>query len=153
MPDIINDNAIDGFGLKVHILASRTFPVGFLVTQFADDADPFDAPAIAYAEAAMGLNGDLVTWSKATPITITLNLIPDSLDDVCLQVLAEANRVSKGKNATRDVITMTKIDPSGKPTVYKNGRLTQAMPGTSYASAGRKKTMAYTFTFESKAGL
>jgi hypothetical protein len=144
---------ISGFGLKVHIMASSTFPVGFPVTQFADDADPFDAPAIAYADKAMGLNGDLITWSKATPIDITINVIPDSADDLNLQILAEANRVSKGKTSARDVITLTRIDAAGRIAVLSNGRLTNAPPLSSVASAGRKKTAAYTFTFESKAGL
>lgn len=143
---------ISGFGMKINVIANKTFPVGFMVTEFADDADPFDIPAIQYADKAMGLNGDLIVWSKATPIDITINVIPDGDDDRNLSALAEANFVSKGKTSARDTITMTRILPDGKIMVLKNGKLTNAMPGTSVSSAGRKKTKAYTFTFEGKAG-
>lgn len=142
---------ISGFGLRVNIIADKTFPSGVLLSEFADDADPFDIPEIVYAEKGMGLNGELITWSKATPIDITLNVIPESEEDRNLAALAEANRVSKGKNAAGDLITLVKTDVTGKTLTLTNGRLTGAMPGNSIASAGRKKTKKYTFTFESKA--
>lgn len=142
---------ISGFGLRINIIASNTFPNGFIVSQFADDADPFDSPAIQLADKAMGLNGDLITWSKATPLEVTINVIPDSEDDKNLSALADANLVSKGKSSAKDVITMVRMDPSGDATTYSNGKLTNAMPGSSVASAGRKKTKAYTFAFERKA--
>lgn len=142
---------ISGFGMRVNIIASSTFPSGFMVTQFADDADPFDVPAIQIADKAMGLNGDLIVWSKAAPIDVTINVIPDSDDDKNLQALTEANRVSKGKNSARDLITMTRMGADGTPLTLTNGKMTNAPVGSSVASAGRKKTSAYTFTFESKA--
>lgn len=141
---------ISGFGMRVNVVADKTFPSGFMVTQFADDADPFDIPAVQIADKAMGLNGDLIVWSKAAPIDITINVIPDSEDDVNLQALTEANRVSKGKNSARDSITLVRTDAGGKALTLTNGRLTNAPVGHSVASAGRKKTNAYTFTFESK---
>jgi hypothetical protein len=142
---------ISGFGLQVNVIASRTFPSGILLTQFADDADPFDMPAIQIADKAMGLNGDLIVWSKAAPLEVTLNLIPDSEDDRNLAALAEANRISKGKNAAGDVITMTAVYPDGRTLTLTTGKLTNAVPASAVASAGRKKTKAYTFAFESKA--
>ena len=45
----------------------------------------------------MGLNGDLIGWSKPNPIKITLNVIPQSFSDLNLAVLLEANRVGRGK--------------------------------------------------------
>lgn len=142
---------ISGFGLQVNVIADKTFPSGFLVTQFADDADPFDLPDLQIADKAMGLNGDLITWSKAAPIDVTLNVIPDGEDDRNLAALAEANRVSKGKQSSRDLITLVRIDVDGKTLTVTNGRLTNAPAGSSIASAGRKKSKAYMFTFESKA--
>ncbi len=35
---------ISGYGILVNILASKTFPVGLLINQFADDSDPLDVP-------------------------------------------------------------------------------------------------------------
>ncbi len=143
---------ISGFGLGVNVVASNTFPAGFVVTQFADDADPFDIPSIAIADKAMGLNGDLIVWNKATPIGITLNVISGSDDDRNLAILAEANRVGRGKRGAQDVITMTAVYPDGTVLTLTPGAITDGMPGTSIASAGRKKTKAYAFTFENRVG-
>ena len=144
-------NNIGGFGLSITLIGSVTFPVGFPITQFADDADPFDIPSIQLKDAAMGLNGDLVTWAKAQPIKITLNIIPGSLDDVSLALLAEANRVGKGKLAIQDRISMVGIYPDGKTISLINGVITDAAPGNSVAGAGRMKSKSYSFVFENKA--
>lgn len=143
---------ISGFGLKINVVASQTFPAGFTVTQFADDADPFDLPSLQIRDKAMGLNGDLITWSKANPINITVNVVPGSEDDANLAALFEANRVAKGKAAVRDEITMTGIYPDDTSIVLTGGRITDGMPGKGVASAGRLKTRAYQFTFENKTG-
>jgi hypothetical protein len=118
------------------------------LTQFADDADPFDLPSIQVADKAMGLNGDLVVWSRANPINTTVNIIPNTEDDRNLAILLNANRVSRGKNSSRDVITMVGIYPDGRTVTLSNGKITDGAPGISVASAGRMKTKAYQFSFE-----
>lgn len=143
---------ISGFGTQIQLVASNTFPAGITITQFADDADPLDFPSQQIADKAMGLNGDLETWSKATPINMTVNVIDGSDDDINLSILADANRVAKGKLSVRDVITATITYPSGSFVTCINGKLTDAMPGKSIASSGRLKTKAYVFTFENKIG-
>lgn len=140
---------ISGFGLVLSLTASNTFPSGFTVTQFADDGDPFDSPSIQVADKAMGLNGDLVTWTKANPINVTLNIIPDSEDDQNLAVLFEANRAAKGKIPARDEITITGVYPDDKTVTLSGGFITDGMPLNSVASAGRLKSKPYAFTFES----
>lgn len=139
---------ISGFGLKVWLIASETFPAGFPITQFADDGDPFDLPSMQIAEAAMGVNGDMVKWSKATPVKMTLSVIPNSIDDVNLGILFDSNRVAKGHRGARDVLTMTGIYPDGRTVVLNEGIITDGMPSNSVASAGRMKTKTYGFTFE-----
>lgn len=139
---------ISGFGTRIVIQASNTFPSGFSVTQSADDADPIDIPSIQLADKAMTLNGTLVKWSKANPIPVTLNVIPGSNDDRNLQVLASANRAAAGRRPARDVITMTVVYPSGETTRLMRGVITDAPPAKSIASAGRMKTNAYVFAFE-----
>ena len=149
---------ISGFGFQINLVASNTFPSGLSITQFADDADPFDTPAIALADKAMGLNGDLIVWSKASPIEVTVNVIPGSDDDTNLGILAEANRVGKGKVSAQDAINLTAIypaspdNPDGKTLTLVSGRITNGMVGASVASAGRLKTKAYMFTFENRIG-
>ncbi len=142
---------ISGFGISVTLVASVTFPSGIVLTEFADDADPFDNPSIQLADAAMTLNGDLLNWSTANPIVSTINLIPQSGDDINLAILAEANRVGKGKTSARDVITLTGVFPNGSAIIYSNGHISDALPSNSVASAGRLKSKPYIFKFENKA--
>jgi hypothetical protein len=141
---------VSGFGSQVQVKASETFPNGFTVSQFADDADPFDIPSLQIADTAMGLNGDLITWSKANPIKITINVVPGSEDDINLGILLEANRVGKGKTSARDRITIIAAYPNEGTLTLSEGVITDGAPGNSVASAGRLKSKAYSFAFENK---
>ena len=143
---------ISGFGLIVTVRASKTFPLGIPITQFADDSDPLDIPELQIADSAMGLNGDLIAWSKANPIKATLNVIPGSINDIELAILLEANRVGRGKIGARDIITMTVLYPSLNFVTLSNGIITDGTPSSSVASAGRLKSKSYSFTFEGRIG-
>lgn len=146
-------NDISGFGFQVNLIASRTFPIGIILTQFADDTDPFDLPALQIADSAMGINGDLISWSKANPIKVTLSLVPGGIDDINLGILLEANRVGRGKVGAKDIITLTGMYPDGRFITLINGIITDGMPGNSVASAGRLKSKTYNFSFENKIGI
>ena len=67
---------VSGFGLEVRVFASKTFPQGFTVTEFADDIDPFDIPELQINDVAMGLNGDMVTWTFHSPLSFSMGVIP-----------------------------------------------------------------------------
>ena len=144
---------ITGFGVVVNIIASNTFPTGFLVTQFADDSDPLDLPAIQIADAQMGLNGDMVKWAKAAIIPFTLNVIPNGEDDLNLQILGDANRVAQGKLSAFDNITATVAYPDGRIVTLTGGVLMNYTPGNAIAQTGRLKTKSYVFSFENKTGV
>ena len=139
---------ISAFGIRVQVIASQTFPAGISITQFADDADPFDAPSMQIRDKAMGVNGDLISWSKANPIPVTLNVVPNSEDDKNLSVLFEANRVGKGKQGARDVIAITAVYPDGRTASFTQGVITDGQPANSAQSSGRMKSKAYSFAFE-----
>ena len=139
---------VSGFDLRVTVRASTTFPAGVTLTQFADDADPFDLPSLQIADKAMGLNGDLIVWSKANPKLVTLNLIPGGEDDRNMAVLLAANTVGKGKRSARDVIDITAVYPDGSTVSLTQGKITDGMPGSSAASSGRLKSKPYAFAFE-----
>jgi len=141
---------IAGVGTEINIVASSTFPSGFVVTQFGDDADPIDIPTIQIADKAMGLNGDLLVWGTANPISVTINVVPGSDDDENLAILAEANRVGRGKSSAQDSITATISYANGNTVTLTDGAITDAMAADSIASAGRKKTKEYSFSFENK---
>jgi hypothetical protein len=139
---------IGGFGLSVNLVAIPTFPTGLTISQFADDADPFDIPSIPIRDAAMGLNGDLVSWGKATPVTITMNVIAGSDDDINLSILANLNRVGQGKTASNDTVNLIASYPDGTIKALFNGVMTDAPLGSSVSSAGRFKSKTYSFKFE-----
>ena len=143
---------ISGQGLEINIRASNTFPSGFVINQFADDADPLDIADIQIAETAMGLNGDLISWNTANPIPMITNIIPGSDDDINLGILAESNRVGRGKVSAKDKITANIVYPDGRIITLTDGKITNAPTTDSVASAGRKKSKAYTFAFENKTG-
>jgi len=144
---------ISGFGLSVNILASVTYPIGVQITEFADDSDPIDVPSLQIADTAMGLNGDLITWSKANPITVTVSVIAESEDDNTLSILLSANRVGRGRISSRDVITMTVVYPNGSFVTLVGGVITDGVPFSAAESSGRLKSKIYNFSFESFAGI
>lgn len=143
---------ISGYGLSITVIASNTYPLGFPVTQFADDVDPLDVPSLQIADSAMGLNGDLISWSKANPLVITLSVVPNSLSDINLSILTEANRPGRGKIPARDIITLNISYPSGNFVSLSPGVITEGMPFNAVASEGRLKSRSYIFTFENKIG-
>lgn len=145
---------ISGFGLEARITASNTFPNGFLVTEWADDADPLDTGDVDLADTGMGLNGDLVVWARPQGIEVTLSVIPKSDSDLNLAVLADANRIAKDKPISRDVIGIVFTYPDGQVVTMSKGIIVSAPMLSQVASAGRLKTKTYKFRFEqiTKAG-
>lgn len=139
---------IGGFGLTILMRASITFPSGFTITQFADDADPFDLPNMQIRDKGMGLNGDLITWGKAQPVNIKLSVIPDSEDDINLGILLRTNKVGAGRNPVTDVINLVGTYPDGSIVVLKGGAITDGPPASGVASSGRLKSKEYSFSFE-----
>jgi len=139
---------VSGFGLRARVMASVTFPAGFDVTAFSDDADPVDMPSMQIRDKAMGANGDLILWSKANPVPCALAVIPGSADDINLSVLFESNRVGRGKQGARDVVTIVIFYPNGRTWTGTNGAITDGPAGTGLASSGRLKTNTYQFSFE-----
>ena len=139
---------ISAFNTQAYLVASNTFPVGFPITNWADDSDPLDVPAIQIGNAEMGINGDLVVWAKAAKIPMTLNVIPGSPTDILLSILFQANRVGKNKGAANDQITISFILPDGTTYVFSPGIITDGMAARSISSEGRQKSKSYTFAFE-----
>jgi hypothetical protein len=140
-------NNISGFSLIININASVTFPTGIVITQLASDSDPFDIPSIQIGDGQIGLNGDATYWAKPQLLKITLNIIPNGDDDRLLSILFNANRVQKGKQSARDIITMTPVYGDGTKATLTNGIISDGMPSLSIAGEGKFKTKAYSFMF------
>ncbi len=141
---------VSGTGLSLTIIASGTYPSGFVCRAFADDSDPLDFPEMQITEFGMGLNGDLVVWSAPKPLEVTISVIPGTDEERYLDFLFEANRVAKNKQTTKDVITFIANYPDGTRKTLTPGRITKGLPGNGVASGGRIKTKTYGFVFENK---
>jgi hypothetical protein len=139
---------ISAFGLKVVLTASETFPSGITLTQFPDDVNPVDSPAIQLRDVASGLNGDMVVWSKANPVPLTIAVLPNTEDDRNLSILASANRAAAGRFPAQDEINVTVTYPDGTVTRFVRGVVTDGILGRPVASSGRITTKPYTFKFE-----
>ena len=139
---------ISGFGTRIQLQASVTFPASIGLTQFADDSDPIDVTTQEIMDSAMGLNGDLVTWSTAKPIKFNLSFKPDDDDDKNLSILLEANRPGKNKRVARDKLQMVVSYPNGILITLTNGKISAGQSFTGIQSAGRMKSKTYTFVFE-----
>lgn len=139
---------VSATGFTLVLKASQTFPNGFTISEVADDADPFDIPAVEIASTAMNVNGDLVTWSSPQPMNATVNVIPASEADKNLSILWDANRAARGKRHARDIITLVASYPDGSTKTFSEGKMTSGMPGGSVASGGRIKSNAYVFAFQ-----
>ncbi len=144
---------ISAFGFQVSLIASVTYPIGIILSQWADDQDPFDIPSLQIADSAMGINGDLIKWSKANPVKITLSVVPNSRDDALLAILLQANRVGRGKVSANDEITIVGVYPTGRIITLSPGVITDGMPGNAVSTAGRLKSKTYAFSFEGILGL
>lgn len=139
-----------GVGIEVTVIAAPTFPQGIKVTAFADDADPLDTPELQIAEWGMGVNGDLVIWRAPRALELTLNVIPNTEEDINLGILFDSNRVAKNKLSVKDVVTLIAKYPDGTVKTLTNGAIVQAMPMNSIASNAKTKSKPYKFVFENK---
>lgn len=143
---------VTGFGSVVSIIASNSYPAGFPVTSFSNDADAFDFPSVQIGDFAMGLNGDGIAWSKANPLKGTISVIAGSFDDQNLAILLANNTPGKNKSNAMDDITMTIVYPGLSTTTFTNGIITDGSPAKSFGSDGKLKTRTYGFAFESVIG-
>lgn len=141
---------ISATGIKITIIAVPTFPQGFEISELADDADPLDFTDTQLADYNMGVNGDLVTWTKPAPLEVTLNAIPNTDGEKNLGILYDMNRAAKGKVSVRDLVTMIVSYPDGTRKIMSNGKIVSGAPANSVASSGRIKTKGYKFVFENK---
>lgn len=139
---------VSGYGAELRLIANNTFPIGLGLTQFADDSDPLDVPALPIGDSGMGLNGDLATWTVANPVEITLNLIAGSEDDINVSRLFEANRAGRNKASARDVIILIAIYPSGQIVTLTGGKCISFVPLNAISSEGRLKSKPYVLRFQ-----
>ena len=139
---------ISALGIKATLVAAPSYPVGFTITQFADDGDSLNVPDMTIMQSGMGVNGDLVVWRTAVPCEVDINVIPGTDDCKNLENLFKLNMVQKNKLASKDVITLTIQHPNGKIDILTNGYIIGGKPVQDYSASGRAKTRTFRFMFE-----
>ncbi len=140
---------VSSFGSVLTLVCSRTYPIGFLVTAFPDNKNGIEFPDLQIADGAMGPNGDAVKWSIGQLIKMNVSVIPNTPSDIGLNILFQANRVARGKNSVKDIITATIVLPNGRVTTLSRGFITNGNPSSGIEQTGRLETRTYGFSFES----
>lgn len=143
---------ISGTNLTISLIASNTFPIGLILTHFADDSDAVNFPSIEIGDGEVGNNGDLVTWSKGAKIPMEVNVIPDSPTDIQLALLLRANQIGRGKISARDTIYAVILQGNKNVFTLSQGIIVGGMPVNSVSNTGRMKSKPYSFIFESVYG-
>lgn len=139
------------FGFSLRIVASRTFPSGFTITEWADDQPPVDSSDIETGAFGIGPNGDMVVWQKPAALQAKYSVIPNSQADRNLSILHEANRISKNKIlTTMDVITATATYQDGRVFTLSQGMIFSGPAVPAGTQDGRLATRAYGFVFEDR---
>lgn len=139
---------VSAMGIKVQIIAVPTYPVGVILTKFADDGDSIELPEMTIMQRGMGVNGDMVIWKTAVPCSFAVNLIPGTDECNDIERLFNLNMVQKNRVASTDVLTAIITHPNGKVTMLTDGYIEAGKPFQDYSSNGRAKSRRFSFVFQ-----
>jgi hypothetical protein len=143
---------VSGFGSSVIIIALSSFPVGFSVTEFADDVDPFVVEAIEPTGYEMLYDGSLFAYDKAAAIKVALSVVAGTSDDINLKILLQARKGTAQVLNIPDITSMVVSYPDGGRVMFSNGTIIGGPLADTLQSTGRKKGNTYQFVFGSFAG-
>lgn len=158
-------------GAKLSITNALLGGSGNIVLEFSEEGTPVDFPDLETCGYAMTMNGELVTWTKPTPITFRVTVIPGSSSDEKLRKLLYAGHVGgrRGKAINQSavyistaVLEVPSISTSfGNGSIvesvgtqkfrFTNGRLTGGNPAIGSNAEGKMTARTYNFVFESVA--
>lgn len=134
--------------------------ISVTITEFSDEGTPVATGDLTVAGTGMNLNGNLVTWTKPTPVSVSVSLIPGSDSDVKLMNFLHAVHIGgKGrlaKEAKIDTLVISVPLTTGGSTQTKsmntltltNGRMIVGSPGIGSNAEGKQNPRNYTFEME-----
>lgn len=143
---------ISGSGTNITLVALQSFPLGFRLTQFADDLDPLIAEEIETTGFEMLYDGSLFAFDKAAPIKLTVNVVAGGADDINLKILLQTRKSNISILPFPDVTSMVISYPDGGRVILSNGTILTGPLIDNVLSPGRKKGNTFTFAFGSFAG-
>lgn len=144
---------ISGFGLKATVVALQTFPMGFTLSQFADEADPIAFERMEPVGFEMLFDGELFAFDKSAPVIVHVSVLPQTEDDINLKMLLASKKGGVKWATFSDITTMVVTYPDGGKVVLSNGTITAGPPGDTVKQTGRKGCNTYSFAFGTSAGL
>jgi hypothetical protein len=141
-------NDVSAFGTSVTVVATKSFPSGFKVTQFADEVDPVSVEPMEPSAYEILIDVSLFFYQKGAPIKVSISVIAGTPDDENLRIILNNRKGTKGVIALPDTCTLTVSYPNGSPSVFTGGGIISGPPADSVqAGAGRRKSNTYTFAF------
>lgn len=140
-------NNIGTFGLLGYMVASRTMPIGFPIRAFADDADSIQVHEVANGTVVLDLNGKVIRWTVANPVTVSIAVVPNSPEDEILAVIYNANRVSQTVRPANDSINFVLRFPNGGVRTFTQGRIVGGPSAPTATADARLIGNVYTFAF------
>lgn len=135
------------FGLFAYLIASKTMPIGFPIKAFADDADSIQVHEADNGQAVLDLNGKVIRWTVASPISISIAVLPNTAEDDILAVIYNANRVSRTSKSVNDSINLMVNFPNGGIRTFVQGRIISGPSAYTATADGRMVGNIYTFAF------
>jgi len=143
---------VSGSGTSITIVALQSFPMGFTLSQFADDVDPLVAEDVETTGFEMLYDGSILLFDKAVPIKLTIGVIAGSHDDINLKILLQARKSSTSLLPFPDTTSLVISYPDGARIILSSGAIISGQLLDGLQSAGRKKGNSFTFVFGSFAG-
>jgi len=143
---------VSGFGTGITIVALQSFPMGFNLSQFADDQDPLTAKDISPTGYEMLYDGSLFAFDKAAPVEVAVSVIPGSDDDLNLKILLQSKKSTPKILPLPDITSMVITYPDNGRVILSSGSILSGPVVDSITSAGRKKSNTYTFVFGTVTG-
>lgn len=138
---------ISGFGTKVTLVSTITFPYGFQLSAFSDDVDPIDIEDYQAADHEMLLDGGMFSYQMANPIKATIRIIPNSDDDENMKIVMEMARVKQNIIQLPDFIILTISYPDGSILILSKGYIRKGPISNSVQAAGRMRSNSYELVF------
>ena len=146
-------------------LKCEAISAGNIILEFSDEGTPIEFPDIETCGYAMTMNGELVTWTKPTPITWSLTVVPGSQSDIALRNLLYAGHVGgrKGRAISQSYVHITSatlevpgitsygiVSANGNVNfTFEHGRLYGGPTAIGSNAEGKMSARTYKFVFES----
>lgn len=143
---------VSAFGTGINIVATTSFPMGFSLSQFADDEDPISIQDVEVSGFEKLYDGGIFTFDKTSPVLLSVGIMPNTDDDSNLKILMQMRKSSPSLLPLQDTTSMIITYPDGGRVVLTSGSILSGALADSITTQGRKKGNVYHFVFGTFAG-